>query len=93
MMRLVVDASVAVKWLIAEDDSNIARTMAAKGEDLHAPRLMASRDCQCAVAQGAAGRDRPRRRGGHAGFGTGDAGTMGERRIGVRRRGSPRPGP
>ena len=42
MMRLVVDASVAVKWLIAEDDSNIARTMAAKGEDLHAPRLMAS---------------------------------------------------
>ena len=42
MMHLVIDASVAVKWLIAEDDSNIARTMAAKGEDLHAPRLMAS---------------------------------------------------
>ena len=42
MMRLVVDASVAVKWLIAEDDSDIAREMAARGEDLHAPRLMAS---------------------------------------------------
>lgn len=41
-MRLVVDASVAVKWLIAEDDSNIAREMAAREEDLHAPRLMAS---------------------------------------------------
>ena len=41
-MRLVVDASVAVKWLIAEDDSDIAREMAAKEEDLHAPRLMAS---------------------------------------------------
>ena len=42
MMRLVVDASVAVKWLIAEDDSDIARELAARGEDLHAPRLMAS---------------------------------------------------
>ena len=41
-MRWVVDASVAVKWLIAEDDSDIAREMAAKEEDLHAPRLMAS---------------------------------------------------
>ena len=42
MRRLVVDASVAVKWLIAEDDSDIAREMAARGEDLHAPRLMVS---------------------------------------------------
>ena len=42
MMRLVVDASVAVKWLVAEDDSSIAREMAAREEDLHAPRLMAS---------------------------------------------------
>ena len=42
MMRLVVDASVAVKWLIAEDDSDIAREIAAKGDELHAPRLMAS---------------------------------------------------
>ena len=41
-MRLVVDASVAVKWLIAEDDSDVARELAASGEDLHAPRLMAS---------------------------------------------------
>lgn len=41
-MRLVVDASVAVKRLIAEDDSSIARELAAGEEDLHAPRLMAS---------------------------------------------------
>ena len=41
-MRLVVDASVAVKWLVAEDGSDIAREIAASGEDLHVPRLMAS---------------------------------------------------
>ena len=41
-MRLVVDASVAVKWLIAEDDSDVARETVAKGDELHAPRLMAS---------------------------------------------------
>ena len=42
MMRLVVDASVAAKWLVAEEGSDIARAMAARGENLHAPRLMAS---------------------------------------------------
>ena len=41
-MRLVVDASVAVKWLIAEEDSDAAHRLAARGDDLHAPRLMAS---------------------------------------------------
>ena len=41
-MRLVVDASVAVKWLVAEDGSDAARALAAGGDDLHAPRLMAS---------------------------------------------------
>ena len=41
-MRLVVDASVAVKWLVTEPDSDIARELAAGGDDLHAPRLMAS---------------------------------------------------
>ena len=41
-MRLVVDASVAVKWLVAEEDSDIARELAASDEELHAPRLMAS---------------------------------------------------
>ena len=46
-MRLVVDASVAVKWLIAEDDSEAARELAASGEELHAPRLMA---CEVANA-------------------------------------------
>ena len=41
-MRLVVDASVAIKWLVDEPDSDEARELAASGEDLHAPRLMAS---------------------------------------------------
>ena len=40
-MRVVVDASVAVKWLIVEEDADIARELATSGEDLHAPRLMA----------------------------------------------------
>ena len=41
-MRLVVDASVAVKWLVAEEDSDAADRLLAGGDDLHAPRLMAS---------------------------------------------------
>ncbi len=41
-MRFVVDASVAVKWLIAEDDADIAEELTTGGHDLHAPRLMAS---------------------------------------------------
>lgn len=41
-MRLVVDASVAVKWLIAEEGSDAAHRLAAGADDLHAPRLMAS---------------------------------------------------
>ena len=41
-MRLVVDASVAVKWLVAEDGSGAAHRLAAGDDDLHAPRLMAS---------------------------------------------------
>ncbi len=41
-MRFVVDASVAVKWLVAEEDADIAEEPATSGHDLHAPRLMAS---------------------------------------------------
>ena len=41
-MRFVVDASVAVKWLVAEEDADIADRLAAGGQELHAPRLMAS---------------------------------------------------
>ena len=41
-MRLMVGASVAVKWLIAEDGSGAAHRLAASSADLHAPRLMAS---------------------------------------------------
>ncbi len=41
-MRFVVDASVAVKWLVVEEDADVARELATSGQDLHAPRLMAS---------------------------------------------------
>ncbi|MDE0173225.1 MAG: type II toxin-antitoxin system VapC family toxin [Defluviicoccus sp.] len=41
-MRFVVDASVAVKWLVAEVDADVAEELATSGHDLHAPRLMAS---------------------------------------------------
>jgi len=41
-MRLVVDASVAVKWLVAEENTDIADHLAAHEQELHAPRLMAS---------------------------------------------------
>ena len=42
-MRLVVDPSVAVKWLVAEEDSDAADRLLAGDDDLHAPRLMASK--------------------------------------------------
>ncbi len=41
-MSLVVDASVAAKWLVAEEDSNAAHQVVVGGDDLYAPRLMAS---------------------------------------------------
>ncbi len=42
MMRLVVDASVAVKWLVEEEGSDTAGRLLEGDHDLHAPRLMAS---------------------------------------------------
>ena len=41
-MRFVVDASVAVKWLVAEQGADVALELATSGQELHAPRLMAS---------------------------------------------------
>ncbi|MYC64882.1 MAG: type II toxin-antitoxin system VapC family toxin [Acidobacteriia bacterium] len=41
-MVVVVDASVAAKWLIAEPDSEIAAMLLEGSFDLHAPRLLAS---------------------------------------------------
>ena len=41
-MALVVDASVAVKWLVVEDGSDAARDLLADDEELHAPRLLVS---------------------------------------------------
>ncbi len=42
MMGLVVDASVAVKWLVAEEGSDAANCLLVDGFDLFAPRLMVS---------------------------------------------------
>ena len=39
---VVVDASVAAKWLIAEPDSEVAAVLLDGSLDLHAPRLLAS---------------------------------------------------
>ena len=39
-MRLVVDASVAVKWLVEEEGSASAERLLEGDHDLHAPRLM-----------------------------------------------------
>ena len=41
-MRFVVDASVAVKWLVVEEDAEVSQEVATSGHDLHAPRLMAT---------------------------------------------------
>ena len=41
-MRLVVDASVAVKWLIEEEASDAAERLLHGAFALHAPRLLAS---------------------------------------------------
>ena len=41
-MRLVIDASVAVKWFVEEQYSDLADRLPVSGHELHAPRLMAS---------------------------------------------------
>ncbi len=47
-MRFVVDASVAMKWLVVEEDADLAQELATSGEELHAPRLMVS-EVACAL--------------------------------------------
>ena len=39
-MALVVDASVAVKWFVPEQDSDADARLTGSCEDLHAPRLL-----------------------------------------------------
>jgi len=41
-VALVIDASVAVKWLVVEEGSTDARDLLHDGEELHVPRLLAS---------------------------------------------------
>lgn len=41
-MRLVVDASVAVKWLVEEEYSDDAERLLEQDHELHAPRLLTS---------------------------------------------------
>ncbi len=40
-MRLVIDASVSVKWLVPEEDSAIARNLLGDGHEMLAPSFMA----------------------------------------------------
>ena len=42
MISLVVDASVAVKWLVEEEESETAERLLRGNSELHAPRLLAS---------------------------------------------------
>ena len=42
MVKLVVDASVAMKWLVPEEDSRVADRLLTENHELHAPRLMIS---------------------------------------------------
>lgn len=41
-MKIVPDASVAVKWVVAEEDTPVARRMLTDANELHAPRLLAA---------------------------------------------------
>ena len=41
-MELVVDASVAVKWFVEEEDSERASLLLTGSDQLHCPRLLAS---------------------------------------------------
>ena len=41
-MRLVVDASVAIKWLVDEEHSDLAGQLTGEQHELFAPRLMAA---------------------------------------------------
>ena len=41
-MRLVVDASVAFKWLVREEHSELALQLARCGHELHAPNFLAA---------------------------------------------------
>ena len=41
-MKLVVDASVALKWLVPEEDSDVADRLLTQSYEIHAPRLLAS---------------------------------------------------
>ena len=41
-MKLIVDASVALKWLVSEEDSDVAGRLFTDIHEIHAPRLMVS---------------------------------------------------
>ena len=56
-MRLVVDAGVAVKWLVAEEGSDAADRLLTNGDDLICAASDGVENRQRAVAQGSAGRD------------------------------------
>lgn len=51
MVKLVVDASVAMKWLVPEEDSDAADRLLAENHELHAPRLMVLEVAKASVRQ------------------------------------------
>ena len=50
-MKLVVDASVVCKWLVAENDSEAAVEILAGGHDFFAPDLIVPEVCNVAVTK------------------------------------------
>lgn len=63
-MRIVVDASVAVKWLVPEEDSLVAMQLLDGSYELHAPRLLVSEVTNAlwrAAIQGSMPRSEPSR--------------------------------
>ena len=91
-MRLVVDASMAVKLLIAEEGSDAARDLVASGDEMHVPRLMASEIANALWRKARLGEIAHAEAGAMNGGGAGNARPLERRRSGLRRRVSPRAG-
>ena len=50
-MKLVVDASVAMKWLVPEEDSGVADRLLTENHELHAPQFMVLEVAKASVRQ------------------------------------------
>ena len=50
-MKLVADASVAMKWLVPEGDSGVVDRLLTENYELHTPRLMVLEVAKASVRQ------------------------------------------